>query len=259
MPSNLSAIYEKIAGYINPEKSIEYFLKFALENKNVQIMNNEKVKSYQKTDKYIRILTGNKEIFTKKVIFSCGPYITTFFPELPLKIQRKHIVWFKPIKKESIKNFKELPIFYINLKKGKTTYGFPDLGNGVKTAFHFEEENFEVKNIKEIPFVNINEVINKDKIEEIRKESINYFKNFGEFKVGKLAVCYYTVTPDENFIFDFIDKDEKIFVISACSGHGFKFAPILGKICSEIMTEKKINFDISPFKLSRFDKKLPKF
>ena len=38
--------------------------------------------------------------------------------------------------------------------------------------------------------------------------------------------CLYTNTEDESFIFD---SRERLVVCSACSGHGFKFAPVIGK------------------------------
>src|SRR5436309_4056534 len=38
--------------------------------------------------------------------------------------------------------------------------------------------------------------------------------------------CLYTNTEDESFIFD---PRERVVVCSACSGHGFKFAPAVGK------------------------------
>jgi sarcosine oxidase len=38
--------------------------------------------------------------------------------------------------------------------------------------------------------------------------------------------CFYTTTPDENFI---LERHGRIVVGSACSGHGFKFAPVVGE------------------------------
>jgi monomeric sarcosine oxidase len=43
--------------------------------------------------------------------------------------------------------------------------------------------------------------------------------------------CLYTNTEDESFIFD---SRERVFVCSACSGHGFKFAPVIGKRMADL-------------------------
>ncbi|ENU2370814.1 N-methyl-L-tryptophan oxidase, partial [Klebsiella pneumoniae] len=36
------------------------------------------------------------------------------------------------------------------------------------------------------------------------------------------------------------------------SGHGFKFASVLGEIAADFAQDKKSDFDLTPFRLSRF-------
>ena len=72
---------------------------------------------------------------------------------------------------------------------------------------------------------------------------------------GKLLdsrVCVYTDTPDFDFLIDFYNDDENIIICSPCSGHGFKFAPAIGEICSELITKKQTNYDINIFSTKRF-------
>ena len=72
---------------------------------------------------------------------------------------------------------------------------------------------------------------------------------------GKLLdsrVCVYTDTPDFDFLIDFYNDDENIIICSPCSGHGFKFAPAIGEICSELITKKRSNYDISISSTKRF-------
>ena len=45
--------------------------------------------------------------------------------------------------------------------------------------------------------------------------------------------CVYTNTADESFV---IETHERIVVASACSGHGFKFAPVIGEIVDDLIT-----------------------
>lgn len=46
----------------------------------------------------------------------------------------------------------------------------------------------------------------------------------------RMARCLYTVTPDENFIIAPSEANERILLFSACSGHGFKYAPVFGEL-----------------------------
>ncbi|HAW6505579.1 TPA: N-methyl-L-tryptophan oxidase, partial [Salmonella enterica subsp. enterica serovar Enteritidis] len=59
-------------------------------------------------------------------------------------------------------------------------------------------------------------------------------------------------SPDENFIIDTLPGHENTLVITGLSGHGFKFAPVLGEIAADFALGKTSSFDLTPFRLSRF-------
>jgi sarcosine oxidase len=52
-------------------------------------------------------------------------------------------------------------------------------------------------------------------------------------KPVKMAACLYTVTPDENFLIAPSSVHERVLIFSACSGHGFKYAPVFGELAEE--------------------------
>ncbi len=52
-------------------------------------------------------------------------------------------------------------------------------------------------------------------------------------KPVRMQRCLYTVTPDENFIIAPSAKHERVLLFSACSGHGFKYAPVFGEMAQE--------------------------
>ena len=61
--------------------------------------------------------------------------------------------------------------------------------------------------------------------------------------------CLYTTTPDEHFV---IDRQGAIVIGSPCSGHGFKFAPLIGEALACLATGREPPFDLAPFSLGRF-------
>ena len=96
---------------------------------------------------------------------------------------------------------------------------------------------------------------------ESNMDDLNIVKNFLEEYIplanGNLLdsrVCVYTNTPDLDFIIDFYPEDENILICSPCSGHGFKFTPAIGEICSELVAKKKTNYDLSEFSIKRLMK-----
>ncbi|XP_018604033.1 peroxisomal sarcosine oxidase [Scleropages formosus] len=64
--------------------------------------------------------------------------------------------------------------------------------------------------------------------------------------------CMYTVTPDHNFILDSHPSHNNIVIGAGFSGHGFKFGPIVGKVLSELSLGQMPSYDLSPFRIQRF-------
>jgi len=50
-------------------------------------------------------------------------------------------------------------------------------------------------------------------------------------------VCMYTNTPDGHFVIDHLIEDSNVIVASACSGHGFKFASVIGEILADLVLD----------------------
>jgi sarcosine oxidase len=59
----------------------------------------------------------------------------------------------------------------------------------------------------------------------------------------------YTVTPDEHFI---VDVEGPVTYASACSGHGFKFASVMGEILADLSLEGRTRHPIGFLSAARF-------
>lgn len=58
-----------------------------------------------------------------------------------------------------------------------------------------------------------------------------------------------------DFIIDTQPGEPNRLIINGLSGHGFKFASVLGEVAVAFAQDKPIPFDLSPFSLSRFTSK----
>ncbi len=67
-----------------------------------------------------------------------------------------------------------------------------------------------------------------------------------------LAACMFTNTPDEHFVIDTIPHLDQVVVASPCSGHGYKFASVVGEILADLAIEGRTRFDLSLFRFGRF-------
>jgi glycine/D-amino acid oxidase-like deaminating enzyme len=65
-------------------------------------------------------------------------------------------------------------------------------------------------------------------------------------------VCLYTNASDGTFIIDRHPAAPGIAFASACSGHGFKFAPVIGEILADLATDGSTAWPIERFQANRF-------
>ena len=65
-------------------------------------------------------------------------------------------------------------------------------------------------------------------------------------------VCHYAVTDDNDFIVDRDRDDPRVWLVSACSGHGFKHAAAVGEAIAQSIAGESSSLSLEPFSASRF-------
>jgi glycine/D-amino acid oxidase-like deaminating enzyme len=68
---------------------------------------------------------------------------------------------------------------------------------------------------------------------------------------SRSIVCLYTNTPDDHFLVDWHPESPRVLLASPCSGHGFKFASILGELLADRLTDTPSALDLEPFRVDR--------
>ena len=68
-----------------------------------------------------------------------------------------------------------------------------------------------------------------------------------------LKACLFTNTPDEHFVVDCLPGVPQVVVASPCSGHGFKFASVMGEVLADLAIDGTTRHDIGLFSLSRLN------
>lgn len=74
-------------------------------------------------------------------------------------------------------------------------------------------------------------------------------ERFAAHRIGASETCFYTRTPDLDFA---LDRRGPVVVASPCSGHGFKFVPLLGELVADLATGTEPSFPIGRFGVGRF-------
>src|SRR5262249_315314 len=125
---------------------------------------------------------------------------------------------------------------------GDIFYGFPRDESGLKMARHHRGELTS-------PSVVNRELTRAD--EELLRGFLAGCIPDGNGPLREYAICMYTNTPDSNCVLDRLPSADRVVVISAWSGHGFKFSPAIGEIAADLVTGSEPSFDLAPFRFGR--------
>jgi sarcosine oxidase len=63
----------------------------------------------------------------------------------------------------------------------------------------------------------------------------------------------FTNSPDEHFILDTLPDHPQVVVGAGFSGHGFKFASVIGEVLADLAADGETDHPIDMFGLDRFD------
>src|SRR6185437_1044658 len=155
------------------------------------------------------------------------------------------LVWFDPISASDSFAEGQLPIFVYEHGAGRTVYGFPRLGGRVKAAlFH---DGLPVSD----PDIPQPDVLPSE-IDALRDALASALPTLAVAPVRASTTCLFTNTPDSRFVLGRHPAHPHVLLCSPCSGHGFKFAPVIGEINANLVTADASPFDLSAFKVTRF-------
>ena len=236
--NDMVAVWEPRAGVLFPEACISAHLAQA-QRYGAELHYEEPMLRWKPEVEGFRMFTALGEYRGRQVVMTAGAWISSLFPDLPLRIERQVLFWFDPAGASEMFNSEHCPVHLWQFDGRRFFYGFPNLGNGVKVAFHHGGEATTVDAVRR--------EIEPDEMEDIRS-AMRRFLPAADGTLRASTVCMYTNTPDEHFLIDRHPGHPQMLIASACSGHGFKFAPVIGEILADLMEGERPRFDLSLFR-----------
>jgi glycine/D-amino acid oxidase-like deaminating enzyme len=158
-------------------------------------------------------------------------------------VQRNVQAWFSP--KVGSYEAGKFPAFLLD-RAGLPAplYGFPDFGDGVKAAFH--------------GFGQLTAPDDVDREIDPTRDVAPIARAMEEWMPGATATfreakpCMYSLTPDGNFVIDRHPQYPNVILCGGFSGHGFKFAPVIGEIAADLALDGGSRHAIAFLSLKRF-------
>ena len=122
-------------------------------------------------------------------------------------------------------------------------YTLPDFGDGVKAAVHYEG--------KPVDPDRVDRSTSADEDAQVA-DLLRRFMPHAKGQLSESQVCLYTNTPDLHFIIDRHPEYPQVVMACGFSGHGFKFAPVVGEILADLATTGATQHPIRMFRVGRF-------
>lgn len=239
----MAGAYDPNAGALFLEPCLRAMLDDAA-RRGARFRMREPVRKWHPDGEGIRVHTDAGEYSAGRIVFAAGAWNRRWLSKLnlPLRVERQVLLWFQPLRPELF-GPDRCPNHAWEWKPGSWLYCQPDFGRGVKTAFHHDGE------MHDDPESLDREVRPADE-GNLRAAISDILPDMGG-AVLRSAVCMYTDTPDEHFLLDVHPGHSNVVIVSACSGHGFKFSPAIGEIAADLAVGQKSPYDISMFGIGR--------
>jgi sarcosine oxidase len=202
VPEGWTALFQPEAGIIRADLAHRAFVDEAVAH-GVQL----------REESHVDSLT---DLGADVVVLTAGPWVSKFFPDLPLRITRETVAYFK-------RDGDPLPsvVQLDPIRRRHALYSLHDPVHGLKAGAHHAGAETDPDDEGQP---------DPQLVDMVAEWVARTYPDADPEPVGP-ETCVYTTTPDEHFI---LERRGRVVIGSACSGHGFKFAPAIGKRLAEM-------------------------
>jgi sarcosine oxidase len=241
---DMVGVVEHTAGFLYVERCV---LALADEARRLgaTLLDNESVVGWESSAQGVIVRTAKGSYTAKKLVITAGPWAGRLLGAhgTALSVMRQAVFWLKT-NDESLFRRDRFPIFIADTPEGYF-YGLPALdGRGVKVARHYGADELPGPDAVERSVTPADEAPVRDFVRSHLPAA--------DGPVGASSVCIYTLTPDRHFIIDRLPGAEGVVLAAGFSGHGFKFAPVVGEVLADLVERGTTEQPIGLFRIGRF-------
>jgi monomeric sarcosine oxidase len=238
-------IFEENAGFLRVEESIAAWVGLAREQ-GAELLERAVVEGWSTGPTGFELQTSEGRVHARRLIVAAGAWTAQLVPELAghLKVIAKHQHWFY-IPDERATLQQACPVFFFETAQGYF-YGFPDIdGQGCKMSEHSGGTPVTDP-------LTVSRQLDPGDLQRVQDFAQSHFATPPASHL-KHSVCMYTMSPDEHFMVDVADPH--MAFAAGLSGHGFKFAPLLGKSLVDLVDGRERD-DMDFLRVKRFNDSL---
>jgi sarcosine oxidase len=222
------ALAEPRAGFLRPERCVETHVRLA-RAAGAETRYAEPVRSWQATAQGVQVTTDTGRYAADQVVFTCGARIGQVLGEdvAPVRAERVTLFWMEPLVPELFV-IGRLPIYLWDTSDDGLFYGFPHVDwPGVKVSRHHSGEFCDPDGV--------DRTVNAEDERKLRSSIQDRIPALNGPVVSS-TVCLYENSPDGHFIIDRVPAQPNVIFGGGFSGHGFKFASVVGEVLADMVT-----------------------
>jgi sarcosine oxidase len=236
-------VLERGAGFLYVEECVRAHLD-AARSLGATIQADEAVTGWQSDGRSVVVTTAKGEYRAASLVLTAGPWAGELLANhgAPLRVMRQTMLWFGTADDAAFRRDR-FPIFLAEVPGGPF-YGLPVIdGRGLKVARHYGAP--ELRSPDEVE-----RVIRPADEPLVRRFLDAYLPAVnGPLRYGQ--TCIYTLTPDRHFLIDRHPEYPNVAVAGGFSGHGFKFAPVVGEVLADLVETGRTRWPIGMFSFAR--------
>jgi sarcosine oxidase len=248
---HLVALHEKRAGYVLVEKCVLAHLDQAA-RRGAELHFEEKVLGWSAAPggEGVTVKTTKGTYEAGRLVIAPGAWAPQVLAEagLPFAVERQVLYWFESAVGTEPFLPDRFPIFIWETDGGAQPYGFPAIDGpekGVKVAFYRSPTTLACTP------ETIERTVNEGEIRAMREAITPLIPALGGRCLAAVT-CMYTNTPDKNFILARHPRHGQVAIGCGFSGHGFKFASVVGEVLADLAVKGSTEFEIGFLRPERF-------
>ena len=242
-PHDSMALLEPMGGFLAAERCIVAQVQGA-QAAGADIHAREQVVGWEPRGEGVEVKTQHDAYEAGRLVITTGAWAGQVVDVLRgvITAERQVLAWFQPLT-PSLFSPERMPVFQVDIGGGRY-YGMPVFGvPGLKIGlYHHRNEQVDPDAVDRDAH---------DADEAILRQFVDQFMPEGSGPLMAMKVCLFENSPDEHFIIGRHPEHPQVSFAAGLSGHGFKFAPVIGEILADLAETGTTKHDIGTFDLGR--------
>jgi sarcosine oxidase len=245
LPDEYDVVFEPDAGLLRASRAVALQVQLARAHggETTRVLARTPVQRIDLSGARPIVVTDSAQIVAERLIVSAGAWVKRLLPQLPvpLRATRQQVLYFRPDDSNAFR-IGCFPVFiFKGMGEDDAFYGMPEFQDmGVKAARHAGPEcdpDLDDRRVRD------------DYISIVRHFLWDHIPALAEAPIDFTEVCLYTVAPDDQFLVDFLPGRSDVIVASPCSGHGFKFSCLIGRVLADLATTGSTGHAVESWKI----------